>query len=126
MDAVHAPLLNAVGALFLAEAGGVGGQGLGQALRWQNLVNKTADHGVLAGADQIEVLALDLVHHGVHVRLAHDALHHVAVNHEGGNTIGEPLINHEVPAIGQHRLVEAGDVPQQIVEPIAGDPACGV
>ena len=58
--------------------------------------------------------------------LAHDALHHVAVDHEGGDAVGEALVDHEVPAVGQHRLVEPGDVPQQVVESAAGDSAGGV
>ena len=67
VDAVDAALLQAVGALLLAEAGGVGGQGLGQLLLGDDLVDELADHGVLAGADEVQVLALDLVHHGVHL-----------------------------------------------------------
>ena len=123
MDAVHAPLLDAVGALLLAEAGGVGGQGLGQLVLGQDLVDELADHGVLAGADQVQVLALDLIHHGVHVRLAHDALHHVAVDHEGGDAVGEALVDHKVSGVGQHRLMEPGDIPQQVVEAAAGHTA---
>ena len=126
MDAVHAPLLDAVGALLLAEAGGVGGQGLGQLVLGQNLVDELADHGVLAGADQVEILALDLVHHGVHVGLAHNALHHIAVDHEGGDTVGEALADHEVTGVGQHRLMQPGDIAQQIVEAAAGHTACRV
>ena len=44
---------------------------------------------------------------GVHVGLGHDALHHVAVDHEGGDAEGEALADHEVPGVGQHRLVES-------------------
>ncbi len=33
----------------------------------EDLVDESAHHGVLTGADQVQVLALDLVHHGVHV-----------------------------------------------------------
>ena len=126
VDAVHTALLNAVRALLLAEAGGVGGQRLGQFVGGNDLVDEPADHGVLAGADQIQVLALDLIHHGVHIRLAHNALHHVAVDHEGGDAVGEALGDHEVPAISQHSLVETGNVTQQVVEAGAGDTAGGV
>ena len=126
MDAVDTPLLDAVGALLLAEAGGVRGEGLGQALSREDLVNEAADHGVLAGADEVEVLALDLVHHAVHIGLGHYALHHIAVDHEGRNAVSEALADHKVTAIGQHCLVEAGNVAQQIVEAGAGDTAGGV
>ena len=37
VDAVDAPLLDAVGPLLLAEAGGVGGKGLGQRLLGDDL-----------------------------------------------------------------------------------------
>ena len=126
MDAVDAPLLDAVGALLLAEAGGVGGESLGQLVLGDDLVDKLADHGVLGGADEVEILSLDLIHHGVHLGLAHDALHHVAVDHEGGDAEGEALVDHEVAGVGQHRLVEAGDVAHQVVEAGAGYPAGGV
>ena len=81
---------------------------------------------MLARADQVEVLALDLVHHGVHIGLAHDALDDVAVDHEGGDAVGEALVDHEVAAIGQHGLVQAGDVTHQIVKAVAGDATRGV
>ena len=119
MDAEHAPLFDAVGPLLLPEAGGVGGEGLRQLALRQELVNEPAHHGVLAGADEVEILALDLVHHGVHVRLAHD----VAVDHEGGDAVGEALVDHEVPGVGQGGLVEPGHVPQQVVEAVSGHTA---
>ena len=81
---------------------------------------------MLAGADKIEVLALNLVHHGVHLGLGHDALHHVAVDHEGGNTEGEALVDHKVSRIGQHRFMEPGNIPHEVVEAVAGDPAGSV
>ena len=126
MNAIDAPLLNAVGALLLPEAGGIGGQRLGQGLGGHDLVDELADHGVLAGANQIQVLALDFIHHGVHVGLAHDALHHVTVDHKRGNAIGEALVDHEIPAIGQHGLVEPGNIAHQIVKSVAGNPPGGV
>ena len=120
VDAVHPPLLNAVGALLLAEAGAVGGEGLGQLVLGEDGVDELADHGVLAGADKVQVLPLDLVHHGVHVRLGHDALHHVGVNHVGGDAVGKALADHKVPGVAEHRGVQPGNVPQEIVEAVAG------
>ena len=126
MDAVHAPLLDAVGTLLLAEAGGVGGEGLGQLGFGDDLVDKLADHGVFTGTDEVQVLPLDFIHHGVHIGLAHDALHHIAVDHEGGDAEGEALADHKVPGIGQHRFVEPGHIAQQVVEAAARDTAGGV
>ena len=126
MNPVNAALFNAMGALFLPEAGRIGGEGLRQAFYRQNLVNKPADHGVLGGADEIQVLALNLVHHTVHVCLGHDTLHNVAVNHKGRDAVGETLVDHEVPAIGQNRFVQAGNVTQQIIKAISGNPSRGI
>ena len=126
MDAVHAALLDAVRALLLAEAGGVGGQRLRQALLGDDLVDELADHRMLGGADQIEVLALDFVHHGVHFREAHDAGHHVRTDHERGDHIGEAPVDHKVAGVGNDGGVQARDIAHEIVEPVTGDPAGGV
>ena len=67
MDAVDAALLDAVRADLLAEAGGIAGQRLGQLFFVENGVDELADHGVLGRADEVEVLALDLVHHVLHL-----------------------------------------------------------
>ena len=123
MDTVHAALLNAVGALLLAEARGVGGERLGKAAFGQNLADEAADHRMFARADEVEVFALDLVHHGVHVVLAHHALDHVAVDHERRNAEGEALVDHEVARVGEHGLVQARNVAEQVVEARAGDAA---
>ena len=75
---------------------------------------------MLAGADQVQVLTLDLVHHGVHVRLAHHALHHVAVDHKRRNAVGEALVDHKVTAIGCDGGVQPRDVAHQVIEAVAG------
>ena len=76
---------------------------------------------MLARADQIEVLALDLIHHGIHVVLAHHALDHVAVDHERRNAEREALVDHKVARVGEHRLVQTGNVAHEIIEARAGD-----
>ena len=78
---------------------------------------------MLARADEVEVFALDLVHHGVHVVLAHHALDHIAVDHERRNAEGEALVDHEVARVGEHALVQARNVAEQVVEARAGDAA---
>ena len=126
VDPVDAALLDAVGTLFLAEAGGVAGQGLGKFLLGDDLVDEFADHGVLGGSDQVEVLALDLVHHGVHLGKAHDAGHDAAADHEGRHAVGEALVDHEVSGVGEDGGMESGNVAHEVVETVAGDVACGV
>ena len=110
----------------LRKQGAVAGQGQGQLGTVQRLVDEAANHRVLGRADQVQVLALDFVHHSVHFREGHNALDHVAVHHERGDDIGKALVDHKIAGVGQHSLVQAGDVAQQVVEAVAGDAACGV
>ena len=119
MDAVDASLLDAVGADFLAEAGAVARQGLGQLILIQYLADKASDHGVFGSADQIEVFTLDLVHHVLHFLEGHNALYHVAVDHEGRDEVLESLVDHEVACIAQDAGVQSGHVALQIVEAVA-------
>ena len=74
---------------------------------------------MLAGADKVQVLALNLVHHGVHVGLGHDALHNIPVNHKGRDAVGKALVDHKVPGVGNHRGLEPGNVAHEIVEAVA-------
>ena len=115
-----------MGTLFLAEAGAVGSQSQGHLALVEGLVDETADHGVLAGTDQVQILTLDLVHHGVHLGERHHALHHVAVHHERGDDVGKAFVDHKIAGVSQHSLVQAGDVAQQIIEAIASHAACSI
>ena len=127
MDAVHAALLETVAADFLTEAGGVGGERQRELCLGDDLVDEAADHGMLARADEVEVLAFDLVHHGFHLREGHDALDHAPMHHERRDDVGEVLlIDHEIARVGQHGLVQPGDVAQQIIKAHTGDAAGGI
>ena len=126
VDAVYTALLQAVRALLLAEAGGIARQRQRQLRLRDDLVYIPAYHRVLRRAYQIQVLALYLVHHRVHLREGHDALDHVAVYHERRNDIREPAVYHEVARIRQHSLVQTGDIAYQIIETVAGHAARGV
>ena len=100
MDAVNAALFYTVSALFLAEAGGVAREGQGQSLRLDYCINKLAYHRMLARADEIEVLALDFIHHCFHLGEGHDALDNVAMHHKGRNDVGKALfVDHEIARI---------------------------
>ena len=126
VDAVHAALLDAVRALFLAEAGRIARERQRQLGLGQNLVDELADHRVLARADEVEVLALDLVHHRVHLGEAHDAGDDVAADHVRRDHIREAAVDHEVARVGDDGRVQARDVAHQVVEAVAGDAARGV
>ena len=48
------------------------------------------------------------------------------MDHEGRDAVGEALVDHKVPAIGQHGLVEPCNIAHEIIESVAGYPAGGV
>ena len=120
VNAIYAALLNAVRANLLAEAGRIARQRNGQLALVQDRVNKLADHGVLGGADQIQILTLDLVHHVLHLGEAHHAVHHFAVDHERRHHIGEAAVDHEVAGIAQNGGVQTSHIAHQIIEAVAG------
>ena len=111
---------------FLAEAGGITGEGLGQFALVQDGVDEFADHGVLAGADEIQVLPFDLVHHVLHLGEAHHAIHHAAADHEGGHIIFKALVDHEIPGIGQNGGMEPGHITPEVIKAVAAGFPCAV
>ena len=48
------------------------------------------------------------------------------MDHERRDAVGEALSYHEIPCIGQHRRVQAGDVSHEVVKAVAGDTAGGI
>ncbi len=118
VDAVDAALLDAVRPLLLAETGRIAGERERELLFVERGVHEPPDHGVFARADEIEVFALDLIHHALHLLEAHDARNDVGTDHEGRDAVGESLVDHEIARIGEHRGMEARDVADEIVEPL--------
>ena len=41
------------------------------------------------------------------------------MHHERGNDIGEALFDHKIPGICQNGFMQAGNIPKQVIEPIA-------
>ena len=74
---------------------------------------------MLGSTDQVQILALDLVHHVFHLGKAHDAGHHVTVDHERRHHIGEAPVDHEIPGVAQDRAVQPGNVSHQVIEAVA-------
>ena len=120
MNAVNAALLDAVCADLLAEARRITRQGLREAFLRQNGVNELADHGMLRSTDQVEILALDLVHHIFHLRKAHNARNNLGTDHEGRNIIGESAADHEITRIAEHGGMQSCHITAQIIEACAG------
>ena len=126
VDAVYAALLDAVSADLLAKAGGVAGQGLGQFFLGQDGIDKLADHAVLAGTDQVEILSLDLVHHVFHLGKAHHAGHYFASDHEGGDIIGKAPVDHKIARVAENGRMQPGDIALQVVKAVAAGLAGGI
>ena len=126
MDTVHAALLDAVRTDFLAEAGRVAGQGLRQGSLVVDGVDELADHRVLGGTNQVQVLALDLIHHVLHFLEGHNALDHVTMNHERRDIVGEAAVDHEVACVGQDGRMQARDIALEVVEAVARGAARGI
>ena len=119
MDPVYASLLNAVGTLFLTETRGVGSQRSGQGICLDDRIDKLTDHGMLAGTDQVEVLSLNLIHHGIHLCKTHNACHHIASDHKRRYTVSESSVYHEIPGISDHCRMKSGDISHQIIKTVS-------
>ena len=110
VNTVNAALLDAVCTFFLTEARRIAGQRERQFGFRQDLVDEFTDHGVLAGTDEIQVFTLDLVHHGIHFRKAHNAGNDVAANHIRRDDIREAAVNHKIARIRDNGGVQTRDV----------------
>ena len=99
---------------------------MGQGFFLHYSINVFAYHGVLGSTDQIQILALYLVHHRIHFRKAHNSRNYAAADHERRYAVGEASVYHEVSCIRDHRAVQSCDVPHEVVEAVAGNLSCAV
>ena len=63
--------------LLLTEAGGVTGKSIRKLVLLHDLIDKLTNHRMLTGADEVEILALYLVHHGIHLGETHYTRNHI-------------------------------------------------
>ena len=124
MDPVNTALLDAVSTDFLTEAGGVRCECLGDLVLVNDSVDELTDHGVLGSTDEVEIFALDLVHHVLHLCKAHNACNNRRSDHVRRNVICESSIDHEVTCIREACGMESCDVALKIVEAVAGCFSC--
>ena len=110
MDTVNTSLLDAVGADFLTEARRVGSKCLRKICFVDDRINELTDHGMLGGTDQIEVFALDLIHHVLHLRKAHYAVNDSGADHERRHVVGKTAVDHEISCIGKDRRMKSGNI----------------
>ncbi len=126
MDTVNTALLNSMCALFLAEARAVGSECSGECILRKNLVDERTDHRMLRGSDEVQVLALNLIHHGVHFGETHDTVDNCSADHKRRDYIRESLIDHEIARIGKNGGMESCDVAFQIIESVSGNSSRGI
>ena len=92
MPVSYTHLLNAVSTLLLTEARRIAGQSLRKLILRSDGINELTDHGMLTGTDQIQILALNLIHHGVHLSKGHNAGHHIAADHKRRHAVGKACL----------------------------------
>ena len=120
MDTVNTTLFNTVRTLFLTEARRITGQCIRQLVLVLDRIDEFTDHGMLGSSDQVKILALDLVHHGIHFIKAHNAGHHIAADHKWRNAVSKATVDHKVSRIGKDRGMQSRNVSHQIVESVSG------
>ena len=74
---------------------------------------------MLTGTDQVQILALNLVHHAFHFSKGHYAGYHIAADHKRRNVVGKALVDHKVTGICQNGGVQPCNIAAQIVEAVA-------
>ena len=77
-------------------------------------------------ADQIEILPLDLVHHGIHFVKTHNTGHNVRPDHKWRNTVSKSTVNHEISCIGDYCRMNSCDVSHQIIETVSCNFSCSI
>ncbi len=126
MYAVHSPLLDSMGTYFLSEAGRIRCHCNRKIALLHQLTLKLSYHRMLGGPYQVQILALNLVHHGFHFCKAHDSIHHIAANHKRGNTIGKSLIDHKITGIAYHCGMNSRGFTHEIIEAVSAGTPCGI
>ena len=105
--------------LFLTETWGITGQCIWKLLLIVDGINEFTDHGMFGCADQIEILPLDLVHHGIHLVKTHNTGHNVGTDHKWRNTVSKSAVDHEIPCISDYRRMNSCDIPHQVIKSVS-------
>ena len=105
---------------FLAEARRITGHCIRKLLLRKDCVNKFTNHGMFAGTDQIQVLSLDFIHHGIHLGKPHNTGYHIAADHKRRHTISEAAADHKISCIRNNCRMKPCNISHKIIESIAG------
>ena len=81
---------------------------------------------MLTGTDQVKVLSLDLVHHGIHLCKAHNAGNHIAADHERRYAVSKSSVDHEIAGIGNYCRMQSGNIAHQIIKSVSGYTSCSI
>ena len=81
-------------------------------------IDKFTDHRVLGCTDQIQVLALNLVHHRIHLFKTHNACHDIATDHKRRYAVSKSTVDHKISRIRDHCGMQSRDVAHQIIETV--------
>ena len=124
MDTIYTTLLNTVGAFFLTETWRVACQCVRKLLLVVDRIDELTDHRMLGSSDQVEILALDLVHHGIHLIKTHNAGYYVGTDHKRRYTVSESAVDHEISCVRDNCGVDSCNVAHQVVESVSGNFSC--
>src|SRR5216110_330085 len=119
VELVHAEealRVDAVGPDLPAELGRQAGEAEGQLAVVDHLVHVHRADGMLRRRDQVQVLALDLVHDALEVAEVHDPFVGGPAHHERREDGREALLDHEREGEGEERLVQSDEVSHQVNE----------
>ena len=119
MDTVYTTLLDAVCTFLFTEAWRVGSQCIWQLLLVIDRVDELTDHGMLGSTDQVKILTLDLVHHGIHLIKAHNTCYNIAADHKRWYTVSKSTVDHEISCIGNHCGMDSCNIAHQVIETIS-------
>ena len=97
-----------------------------QSLLGYYLVDIFTYHRMLTGTDKIEVLALDLVHHGIHLCKAHNAGNNFASDHERRYTVSKTSVDHKIPGVRNNCRMKSCDVTHQVIETVTCNTSCSI
>ena len=75
---------------------------------------------MLTGTDQIKILALDLVHHRIHLCKAHNSGHDITADHIRRNAISKASADHKITRIRKYCRMQSCNIAHQIVKAISG------
>ncbi len=75
---------------------------------------------------EVQILALDFIHHGVHFLKAHNARYNLASYHIRRYAVGKALVYHKISGISEHCGMKSRNIAHKIIKAFAGNLAGGV